>query len=606
MTIKSLKIKVGGVPFPDTDMDDLVEMVVDSDAFLPTMFSITLQDDAKKYIDGTQFDLGKALEIILSARPIDEATDQSESLIKGEITSIEPIFEVGGRALMRVRGYDKANRLTRGKKTRTFLQMSDSDIASKIAGENGLSGKVDSSSLKYEFILQYNQTDWEFLWERARMIGYQVYVADQYLHFEKANKVRDTESGFSLKWGEDLSSFEPRVSVMGQASKAEAYGWDPKNKKVVTSAATASTVGNAPSVGMNNKGGSTVQSKFTAAVDVTTSQPLILPEQAKSIAEADISARESNFIRANGFCVQGDPRIRAGIKVKIENVGTNFSGTYYITHALHKWRNDGYTVNFSMSGSTPNTVLNLMQPDGGQAANKIYGVVIGLVTNLKDPEKLGRIKVKYPWMPKVNGADLESNWVRLATPSGGNGRGIYFAPEIDDEVLIGFEQGDPNYPYIVGLLWNGKDKPPAGTAEIFASDGKVNQRVIRSRTGHLIILDDTQGKEQVIIQDAGGKESIILDKAKKSITLKSDGDFVIEAGGKFTVKSKNNILFEATGTFTVDSKQEATMKVSNNKMSVKTAGAEVSGLKVDVKAQTMASINGNAMVEVKGGMVKIN
>jgi uncharacterized protein involved in type VI secretion and phage assembly len=606
MPIKSLKIKIAGTPFPDTDMDDLVEMVVDSDAFLPAMFCITLEDKDHKYVDGVQFDLGKAIEVVLSSRPIDETIDSQESLIKGEITSIEPVFEMGGRALLRVRGYDRANRLTRGKKTRTFLQMSDSDIASKIAGENGLSARVDSSSLKYEFIMQYNQTDWEFLWERARMIGYQVYVSDYYLHFEKANKVRDTESGFSLEWGKDLSSFEPRVSVMGQASKAEAYGWDPKNKKVVTSMTTSSTAGNAPAIGINNKGGSVVQSKFTAAVDVTTSQALVLSEQAKALADADLSARESNFIRANGFCVEGDPRIRAGVKVKIENVGTHFSGTYYITHALHKWRNDGYTVNFSMSGSTPNTVFNLMQPDGGQATNKIYGVVIGLVTSLKDPQKLGRIKVKYPWLPKLNGAEVESDWVRLATPSGGNGRGIYFSPEIDDEVLIGFEQGDPSYPFIVGLLWNGKDKPPAGTGEIFASDGKVNQRVIRSRTGHLIILDDTQGKEQVIIQDAGGKESIVLDKAKKSITLKSDGDFVIEAGGKFTVKSQNNIVFEATGTFSVDSKQEATMKVSNNKMSVKMAGAEVSGLKVDVKAQTMASINGNAMVEVKGGMVKIN
>jgi phage protein D len=589
------------------NMDDLVEMVVDLDAFLPGMFSFTLADKEHTYVDGVQFDLGKAIEIIVSSRPFDESSDEKKSLIKGEITAIEPIFELGGRSLLRVRGYDKANRLTRGKNTRTFLKMTDSDVAQKIAQANGLSAQVDTSSITYEFLMQYNQSDWEFLWERARMLGYQVYVQDRFLHFEKANKERDRESDFSLTWGEDLSSFEPRVSVMGQASKAEAYGWDPATKKGLSSVVTSSSVSNVPGIGLPNKKGSlVVQSKFSAAIDVTASQPLSIQSHTEAIADSDLSARESNFIRANGLCVEGDPRIRTGVKVSIKNVGVNFSGTYYITHALHKWRNDGYTVNFSMAGSTPNTVFNLMQQERGQAANKIYGVVPGLVADVKDPQKLGRIKVKYPWLPKVGSAEIVSDWVRLVTPSGGPERGIYFLPEINDEVLIGFEQGDPNYPFVVGLLWNGKDKPPAGTEEIYGSDGKVNQRVIRSRTGHLIILDDTQGKEKVIIQDAGGKESIILDKTKKSITLKSDGDFVIEAGGKFQVKSKNEVVFEATGAFSVDSKKEATLKVANNKVSVANAGAEVSGVKVDVKAQTMASINGNAMVEVKGGLVKIN
>jgi uncharacterized protein involved in type VI secretion and phage assembly len=605
MTIMFIKISIGGAPILDKDMDDLREMVVDTDAFLPAMFSFTMADQEHKYVDGTQFDLGKAVEITVSSQPFDEHTQEKGSLIKGEITSIEPVFESGGLALLRVRGYDKANRLTRGKKTRSFLKMSDADIVKKIAGENGLSAQADSTSINYEFLMQYNQTDWEFIWERARMLGFQVYVADRTLHFEKANKTRSTKS-FSLTWGEDLSSFEPRVSVMGQASKAEAYGWDVKNKKVVTSSTTSSTLANTPSIGLaNSKGASVVQSKFAQAVDVITSQPLLIPDQAKNLADADLSARESNFIRANGFCLEGDPRILAGTKVDIKNVGRNFSGTYYITHALHKWRPEGYTVNFSMSGSTPNSVYNLMQPEGGQPPNRVYGVVIGMVTNLNDPDKLGRIKVKYPWLPKSNGAEIESDWVRLATPSGGNGRGIYFAPEINDEVLIGFEQGDPNYPYIVGLLWNGKDKPPEGVGEA-VSDGKVNQRVIRSRTGHLIILDDTQGKEKVIIQDAGGKESIVMDKAGKSITLKSDGDFVFEAKGKFTIKCEQDIAFETKGKFNVDSKQEATLKVTNNLVSIKTAGAELSGLKVDVKASTAASINGNAMVEIKGGVVKIN
>jgi len=121
--------------------------------------------------------------------------------------------------------------------------------------------------------------------------------------------------------------------------------------------------------------------------------------------------------------------------------------------------------------------------------NIIHGVVVGIVTNNKDPEDLGRIKVNFPW----RGIQDESIWARIATLMAGQDRGSYFLPEIGDEVLVSFEHGDIHQPYVIGSLWNGQDKPPETN-----SDGKNNNRLIKSRSGHKFIFNDSEYNYQLV------------------------------------------------------------------------------------------------------------
>jgi uncharacterized protein involved in type VI secretion and phage assembly len=132
-------------------------------------------------------------------------------------------------------------------------------------------------------------------------------------------------------------------------------------------------------------------------------------------------------------------------------------------------------------------LAELLQYPEGQAAHdgRVFGVVVGVVTNNQDPDKLGRVKVRFPWLSQ----DDESYWARIAVLMAGNNRGAWFLPEVDDEVLVAFEHGDVRMPYVLGALWNGVDAPPRDN-----SDGKNNQRVIRSRSGHeLVFNDDSDG-----------------------------------------------------------------------------------------------------------------
>jgi uncharacterized protein involved in type VI secretion and phage assembly len=189
----------------------------------------------------------------------------------------------------------------------------------------------------------------------------------------------------------------------------------------------------------------------------------------------------------------------------------------------------------------------------------ITGVVIGIVTNNNDPDSLGRVKVRFPWLSDTD----ESFWARVAAPMAGNGRGVYFLPEVDDEVLVMFDHGDVRFPYVIGSLWNGKDKAPADN-----SDGKNNVRVIQSRSGHRITLNDEDGNETLEIVDGSGKNSIVIDTANNRITISSDKDIALVAPqGAVTIsaqdvaiKASRDVAITAERNMMLSADSESTLK----------------------------------------------
>ena len=152
--------------------------------------------------------------------------------------------------------------------------------------------------------------------------------------------------------------------------------------------------------------------------------------------------------------------------------------------------------------------------------NRMFGVVIGMVTNNQDPDGMGRVKVKFPWLSDTE----ESFWARVAAPMAGNGRGFYFLPEVEDEVLVTFERGDVRFPFVLGALWNGKDKPPEKN-----DDGKNDARTIKSRSGHVVRLNDKDGAEKIEIIDSSGKNTIVVDAVNNTIVITSEKDITLSA-----------------------------------------------------------------------------
>jgi len=204
----------------------------------------------------------------------------------------------------------------------------------------------------------------------------------------------------------------------------------------------------------------------------------------------------------------------------------------------------------------------------------VYGITIGLVTNNQDPDGLGRVKVKLPWLSE----EVESHWARVVTPMAGSGRGLYFLPEVDDEVLVAFEHGVVEFPYVLGALWNGKDKPP-----VTNDDGKNNLRTIRSRQGHVITLDDTEGQEKIIIRDMTGKNDIIIDSSQNTLTIQVEGDLTLRTKGKITLQSSGgdlaltgrNISLQAQQNCDIQANQSCTVQATASLALKGTAGVNI-------------------------------
>jgi uncharacterized protein involved in type VI secretion and phage assembly len=186
-------------------------------------------------------------------------------------------------------------------------------------------------------------------------------------------------------------------------------------------------------------------------------------------------------------------------------------------------------------------------------AEKIFGVVVGLVSNNKDEDGMNRVKVTFPWLS----ADEESHWARVSCLMAGEKRGALFLPEVGDEVLVAFEHGDIDRPYVIGSLWNGVDKPP-----LTNDDGKNNIRLIQSRSGHKVTLDDTDGSEKISVEDKSGKNSIVWDTASNTITITADKDIMLSApSGKITLDAKE-LAIKSSGDAKVEAGGSMTLKGS--------------------------------------------
>jgi uncharacterized protein involved in type VI secretion and phage assembly len=196
-------------------------------------------------------------------------------------------------------------------------------------------------------------------------------------------------------------------------------------------------------------------------------------------------------------------------------------------------------------------LIDVVAPASPDKAGRIYGVVMGIVTNNQDPDKMGRVRVKFPWLSENH----ESWWARIATPMAGPNRGMYFLPEVDDEVLVAFEHGDVRFPYVVGSLWNGKDSPPETN-----DDGKNNRRLIHSRSGHLLRLDDKDGDEKIEIIDKTGNNSITIKSSDNSISITCNGKLTIHAAQGIEMTSDADVKIQANTTIDIEATAPMTLK----------------------------------------------
>jgi phage protein D len=509
-------------------MGDLVDVTVESSLHLPDVATVVLHDARLRWVDDRRLDPGTPLKV--SAK----GAGGERPVFDGEIVELEPEF--GGAAQrLTVRAFDRLHRLTRGAHARSFLNVSDGDLVAKLAREARLEASAAEASQVHPYVFQNNESNLAFLRARAAQLGFLLYADGRTVHFEPP---KADGAAVELKWGETLLDFRPRLTTAAQVTGSTVRGWDPAARQPIVGQAAQGR--GRPEVGEARSGEQLARSAFEIDAPVlTVDRPIRTQAAADRLAQAVADRHASRYIEADGTAI-GTSAIVAGSSVRLANVGARFSGTYFVTGARHVYTADaGYTTHFSVSGHNPASLLALLAPE--PAGVPTSGVVIGVVTDNDDPEGLGRVRVKYPWLTP----DHASDWARVLVLGGGPGRGFQFVPEVNDEVLVAFELGDVHHPYVLGGLWNGRDKPPGEKGKV-VSGGKVQQRVIRSRAGHTVTLDDSDGAPGIVVEDKNGNV-IRIDSAGDRLTIRVKGDAAVEAKGKLTLAAQGPVEIKGNG-----------------------------------------------------------
>ncbi len=346
-SVPAVQILINGNPLPVEAQTDLFHAVVDENLDAIGMFSFSLNagdsnTGAVKWVDDGLFKEGNEIRVKLGYHaPLQE-------LMVGEITALEPEFSGRGSIVFTVRGYNRLYKLGFGRKSRSFRNMKDSDIAAQIAQDWSLTAQADDTTVSHEYLFQNNQTDLEFLLERARRIHYEVKVEGRTLFFRKPRETAGKT--LTLTFGENLLSFFPRLNVLGQTGEVAVRSWNAKEKKEIQGKAQAGDETPLPSgrdTGTQTLG--TLLGKTTQVLLMDTSPATL--EDAEIVAKGRLNASAFEFMTGEGTAL-GEPQIRAGIVIELKELGKRFSGTYYVTEVSHVYSSlNGYTTAFTVRRS---------------------------------------------------------------------------------------------------------------------------------------------------------------------------------------------------------------------------------------------------------------
>jgi hypothetical protein len=517
--------------------------------------------------------------------------------------------------------------------------MKDSDIARQVARNAGLEiGTIDNSPITHQHLSQVAQTDWDFLTQRAREIGFETGVSQGKFYFRKVSgqaagglggalgAVASAAAsalgvGNALTFRENLYTFLPRVSGANITPNVEVRVWDPKSARVVVGTSDAQS-GTAK---LNDEDPKTLANAFTGGLlpsppslpalpqipglpkldfgstpsntaFVVVDRPLGVGSAADGAADqaAKVLADQiaSSYAEAEGDA-QGDPSIQAGEQVEIKGVPKIFAGKWTVTNARHVFgEEENYHTRFWVSGRADRSLLQLASGGGARdRGSHLFGLVCGVVTNLNDPEKKGRVKVALPWLAP----NYESDWARVVHLAAGSRTGALFLPEVGDEVLVGFEFGDARRPYVLGGLVNDNTKfEPLATA---VSGGAVTARGIGTPAGNQLLFTDEVPapnptgqavKSSIVLGTGDGNLALAIDQVAGTVTL--------------TCKPAPPKSRAAAGTITIDCSGAGKVEIKGGAGGVK---VESEG-QLELAGKLGVKITSNAIVEVQGQMIKLN
>ena len=573
----------------------LVSCVVDQNVGLPDAAVLTFRDPDHEFLPATGITIGTELRVSV----VTVYGQARERLFRGEVTALE-LDRDGTGSFTVVRAYAPTHRLQRGRRVVAYRNMTAAAIVRQVAARAGLTcGKVEAPPVTYRHLSQANVSDWEFLQYLAGECGAQVGVDDQgRLEFTRprpASEAPPPSTSASrdprvLEYGENLLALRASLSAADGASAVRVRGWDVTTKRPLV-ARQPSVRSDTVLPGLDPAQGQ----RFGESTLTVTDTPYRTQAEATAAAESTAAQVSAGFGELEAV-VLGNPRLRAGTPVTLANVGGDFSGRYTATAVQHVLEpHGGYRTTLRVSASPDRSLTGLVT--GANAPGRgprIPGLAIGVVTDVREPDgaETGAVRLRFPWLDDTYVTD----WVRTVQ-WGGRGGGGVVSPEVNDEVLVGFEQGLLDHPYVIGGLYNGVDRPsPHDVPLIDPTSGRVNRRSVVSRSGHRVELLDARapGPSGLRLATGDNRLQVRLDERDGRIEL------TVHGRGNTTTA-----LLNQDG-ITLDAGQ-GEIRLRGRRVDVDgTADVRIDGRSVRVSGQSDVTVDGGLLGVLKAQLVRIN
>lgn len=512
------------------------------------------------------FDPGKIIEIKAGYHN-DEETIFKGIVIKHSIRIRE------GRSNLIIECKDKAVAMTIGKRSTYFYETKDSEIFETLLGEHGLEKDVESTDTSHPEIVQYDITNWDFMVTRANVNGQLCFVDNGKITIAKPDYAQEPLE--TIAFGTSMLDFDAEIDARLQLDKITSYGWDFSKQELLEMEASD------PSISLN---GNLTNSKLAKVLEIDNYQlrhgGSLTDSELQAWADAKMVLHQLAKVRGR-VKFQGIPSVKPNTTLELKGVGDKFSGKVYVTAIRHVLKEGNWTcdVQFGINPEWFSEKRGETSYGASGILGGIQGLQVGIVSQLEeDPDGEERILVQ---IPIVNNEE-KGIWCRVASLDAGENRGFFFRPEIEDEVIIGFINGDPNDAVVLGMLHSSAKPAP------FVASDDNNEKGYVSREELKMTFDDelksmafTTPAGKSITMDEDADELIITDDHSNVILMNGDG-ISLESNGDINIKAARDVNIEGTN---VSIAANAEFKAEGS------AGAEVSTSAVAVLKGSLVQIN---------------
>ncbi|WP_425638031.1 type VI secretion system tip protein VgrG [Algoriphagus yeomjeoni] len=518
---------------------------------------------------------------------------RNQVIFKGIITKQRIRFDNTMGPVLEVECRDEAVKMMVGRKSRTYCNKKDSDIISGIISSySGLSAAVKATTTVWPGQVQYYATDWDFSLARAEANGMIVNVLNGIVSV--LDPTEQTSSILQITYGDNLFAFDATLDAVTQLGSAQASSWDIPSQKTRTGVATSTYPGP----------GNLSSQKLSEVVGLANFEL----QSTAPIQKADLenwskaTLTKSAYSKIQGIVkFQGSSLVEPAKYITLAGVGDRFNGDHF-TSFVHHTIADGNWITEASIGMSPSWSTqepSVTAPTASGLLPGVQGLFNATVKKIfEDPDSQYRVLIDLPLFdPKGEGI-----WARLTNFYASSGAGVFFMPEVGDEVVVGFLNEDPRYPIILGSMYSAENNKPV---EGLRPDEKNAIKSIATKSGISITFDDenkiltleTPNNNRAIFSDQD-KEITIIDQnnnritmSEIGITLSNDKDIIIESGQKLTLKGNQGVAIESSG-------GDVEIKGMNI-----TESAEI---KYSAEGNATASLKGGAQTTIQGAMVMIN